>query len=65
MDRIQAKDDPRALAAVEEVISVLDKHGFTLSHEDAHGAFILERRRVPAHAAYNDGWLRDAWVEPE
>jgi hypothetical protein len=30
-------------AFLEEVIAVCQKHGFSIAHEDGHGAFLIEK----------------------
>lgn len=40
---------------LEEVIAVCRKHGFSLSHEDGHGGFKVER---PSDRNFD--WLREA-----
>ena len=40
----EAKDEiehPKVDAFLNEIISVCKKHGFSLSHEDFHGAFVV------------------------
>lgn len=56
------KNNQAASACVEEVIAVLAKHGFTLSHEDSQGAFILEPR-TEKNVTVNEEWLRQAFFE--
>ncbi len=43
---------------IEEILSVCKKHRVSISHEDSHGSFIIEK--------YNEDrsdWLRDAYTE--
>lgn len=42
-------------AFIEEVIEVSKKHGFSISHEDGHGAFVIEK-----FSESNASWLRHA-----
>lgn len=42
-------------AFIEEVISVSKKHGFSISHEDGHGPFEIEK-----FSESNASWLRHA-----
>lgn len=42
-------------AFIEEVIAVSKKHGFSISHEDGHGAFEIEK-----FSESNTSWLRHA-----
>ena len=60
-----AKDDAKAAACIEEIIAVCAKHGFSLAHEDSQGGFILEKRTNEKDAAYNENWLREAFVDHE
>lgn len=39
----------------EEIESVCKKHGFSISHEDGHGAFEIEK-----YDKKNIDWLKDA-----
>lgn len=34
---------PDVDAFIEDVIAVCERHGFSISHEDGHGAFEIER----------------------
>jgi hypothetical protein len=40
---------------LNEIESVCKKHGFSISHEDGHGAFEIE-----PYSDYNINWLRDS-----
>lgn len=42
-------------AFLEEIISIYKKHGFSLGHEDSHGAFIVEE-----YSKENIQWLLNA-----
>ncbi len=42
-------------AFIQEVLAVCRSHGFSISHEDSHGAFIIEN-----YTASRDNWLRAA-----
>jgi hypothetical protein len=46
---------PDVDAFIEEVLAVCARHGFSLSHEDGHGAF-----EVVAHDEDYADWLRNA-----
>jgi len=35
-------ENPKIDAFLEDVIAVCRKHGLTISHEDTHGAFVIE-----------------------
>lgn len=56
-------DTPKMDAFIEELIAVGKKHGFVISHEDGHGAFIVRARQADDYDF--DGWLREAHVEGE
>jgi hypothetical protein len=59
----QDNRNPQVIAYLKEVVEVGKKYGFSLSHEDGHGAF-----KVELSDAYNIGWLmqaRDATGEEE
>jgi hypothetical protein len=58
-----AKDDTKARACIEAVIAVLAEHGFTLAHEDSHGAFILQVRDNPRNVQVNEQWIRDSFLD--
>ncbi len=45
-------------AFIEEVIAVSKKHGFSIGHEDGHGAFVISR-----YSEDDSDWLRDASLE--
>lgn len=49
---------PDVDAFLEEVIEVCLKHGMSISHEDGHGAFIVENAKET-----NFAWLRAAAVD--
>lgn len=51
---------PEADAYIEELIAVGRKYGVTLSHEDGHGAFLIE-----GPSEDNERWLRDASLSVE
>lgn len=40
---------------INEVINVMKKYNFSISHEDTHGAFIIEK-----YEEYNIKWFKDA-----
>jgi sugar phosphate isomerase/epimerase len=44
-------------AFLREIVKVCKDHGFSLSHEDTHGAFIVER-----YDEDNIQWLMDAMI---
>lgn len=48
---------PDVDAFLEEIIAVCERHGFSISHEDGHGGFIIEERDEG-----NFDWLRGAEV---
>lgn len=39
----QEGENPKIDAFLEELVQVMCKHGFSLSHEDGHGAFEVEK----------------------
>lgn len=47
--------NPRVEAFLDAIVAVYRKHGMSLSHEDTHGAFKIER-----DSAENEEWLRGA-----
>lgn len=51
-DNIESK---KIDAFIEEVIAVSKKHGLSISHEDGHGAFEIEK-----FSEANASWLRHA-----
>jgi hypothetical protein len=44
-------------AFLKEIVEVCKEHGFSLSHEDAHGAFIVEKYHED-----NIQWLMQAMI---
>ena len=40
---------------IDEIIKVMKKHKLSISHEDSHGAFIIEK-----YDEYNIKWLKNA-----
>jgi hypothetical protein len=42
---------------LQEIASVCQKHGFSISHEDGYGAFVIE-----AYDKANIDWLMDAHI---
>lgn len=55
---------PQADAFIEAVIALAKEHGFTIGHEDGHGAFELNQRGDNSERdADMDEWLRQAHVE--
>jgi hypothetical protein len=51
---------PEVDAFIEEILSVCERHGLSIGHEDGHGAFEIS----PYHNAFNQ-WLRAAHWRPE
>lgn len=49
-------DTPAIDLFIEEIIAVCKKHGMSISHEDGHGAFVIENEDNER----NFDWLRDA-----
>jgi len=54
------KDTPEVDVFIEDVLSVCRKHGFSISHEDGNGAFVIEK----FNEADSD-WLRAAADDTE
>lgn len=44
-------------AFLREIVRVCKEHGFSLSHEDTHGAFVVEK-----YEEDNIQWLMDAMI---
>ena len=44
-------------AFLREIVKVCKEHGFSLSHEDTHGAFVVEK-----YEEENIQWLMDAMI---
>ena len=40
---------------IDEIIKVMKKHNLSISHEDSHGRFIIEK-----YDEYNIRWLKNA-----
>jgi len=53
-------EDSEVDAFIEDVVSVMRKHGLTISHEDHHGAFIIVDM-----SERNINWFEDASTERE
>lgn len=49
------RSPPEVEAFLDEIEAVCKKHGFSISHEDGHGAFVLE-----PFDSHNIEWLRNA-----
>jgi hypothetical protein len=54
-DTYKNVENPKIDAFLQEVIEVSIKHGFSIAHEDSHGAFIVEAAYKP-----NFDWLMEA-----
>ena len=54
------KENPKIDAFIEDVIEVCRAHGFSISHEDGHGAFLIE----PFNADLAE-WLRCAYDDTD
>jgi hypothetical protein len=52
---IPEEPDTKIAAFIEDVVAVEKKHGLSLSHEDGHGAFMVEE-----HSEGNEEWLKAA-----
>ena len=53
-------EDPRIDAFLEEILAVCARHGLSISHEDGHGAFIIE-----PFSENNKEWLENAMIGEE
>ena len=51
----QYRKFPEIDAFLAEVLSVCKKHGMSISHEDTHGAFVVEQ-----YSEERAEWLQDA-----
>jgi hypothetical protein len=51
----EAARSPEIIRFLDEIESVCVKYGMSISHEDSHGGFIIER-----HKQENIDWLKDA-----
>ncbi len=49
------RETPAIDAFITEIIEVYKKHGFSISHEDSHGGFLIEKFDM-----YNVEWLQEA-----
>lgn len=45
-------------AFLEEIVAVCQKHGMSISHEDGHGSFLIEK-----YSEMTRDWLLDAHDE--
>ena len=52
-----AVDDPRTALFIAEITTLCLKHNLSISHEDGHGAFKIER-----YTKSNIEWLGNAYV---
>lgn len=48
---------PEIDAFLQEIEEVCKRHGLSISHQDGHGSFVIER-----YCEYNVGWLEEASV---
>lgn len=53
-------ENPKVEKFINELTAVCKKHGFSLSHEDTQGAFIVE-----PYSDSNIQWLNDASTDLE
>ena len=49
---------PDVDAFIQDIFAVYERHGMSISHEDGHGAFIIEKDDL-----FNRGWLQNAHIE--
>lgn len=52
MENVEA---PEVDAFIEELVAVCRRHGYSIAHEDGHGAFVVE-----PYSESNAEWLREA-----
>lgn len=52
------KSDENIKNFIDDIIKVYKKHGMSISHEDGHGAFEIEK-----YSDYNINWLKEATGE--
>jgi hypothetical protein len=55
-DSMEMVEVPEVDAFIAEILSVCKKHNLAISHEDGHGAFIIER----GYSDVNAEWLQQA-----
>lgn len=55
-----AKDNPRTRAFLDAIVALSREHGLSLSHEDGHGAFMVE-----PFDERNADWLMAAFDETD
>ena len=55
--KFKSVENKKVNAFLEEIAEVCQEHGFSLSHEDTHGAFIVEK-----HNNDNIQWLMEAMI---
>lgn len=53
----QSVDNKEVDALLNEIVKVCEEHGFSLSHEDTHGTFIVEK-----YDKDNIQWLMQAML---
>ena len=52
---LDAKDNPKTKAFLDAIEYVCRQHGYSIAHEDGHGAFV-----VAPMSEQNIAWLHDA-----
>ena len=55
----EMRKDEKTKAFIEEVIKIYKKYGLSISHEDSHGAFFIEKYNE-SELNNNAEWLRAA-----
>lgn len=53
MSSVEEIEQPKEMKEfIDEIIKVMKKHNLSISHEDSHGGFIIDK--------YNIRWLKNA-----
>lgn len=53
------EQSPEVKAFIADIVALYDKHGFALSHEDGHGAFIIVK---DDKKTYPNGFSYRRWI---
>ena len=67
LNKIEEIEQPKEMKEfIDEIIKVMKKHNLSISHEDSHGAFIIEKYEeyningafiIEKYEEYNIKWL--------